>query len=436
MKKLLVAAAIICVPFTNHAQFRSMMNRAKANVEARANNKADAAVNKTLDEMEGKNDDAPKQNKQAPLDATASKTQETKTKEEVLEKPAIKSYSRFDFVPGEKVIYAEDFSQDAIGELPVNWNASGKGEVMTVDSKQGKWLRVFQNNTYLSGNKKTFGENYTIEFDMIYYYEPKKKGYVLPNATFGFFASGQADNGDNKFLRDYEGISSVTATIHPYGSGALTLESNKARAATFSSDRIGLNDFSKDFNKPLHYSIHVQKQRLRLWVNEAKILDIPRAVNTEAAMNQLFFHMESSNYSDDEVGLFLQNIKVATGSPDTRHKLIDEGKFSTTGILFDVNSAVIKQESYGVIKEIATVLKENPTVKIKVVGHTSNDGDATANMELSRQRAAAVKDLIVREYGIDASGITTDGKGASQPVGDNKTKEGKVQNRRVEFIKV
>jgi outer membrane protein OmpA-like peptidoglycan-associated protein len=57
-------------------------------------------------------------------------------------------------------------------------------------------------------------------------------------------------------------------------------------------------------------------------------------------------------------------------------------------------------------------------------------------MELSRQRAAAVKDLIVREYGIDASGITTDGKGASQPVGDNKTKEGKVQNRRVEFIKV
>jgi outer membrane protein OmpA-like peptidoglycan-associated protein len=83
--------------------------------------------------------------------------------------------------------------------------------------------------------------------------------------------------------------------------------------------------------------------------------------------------------------------------PDTRHKLIEEGKFSTTGILFDFQSAVIKPESYGVIKDITNVLKENPTVKVKVVGHTSSDGDLNANMELSKQRAAAVKEMMIKD---------------------------------------
>jgi outer membrane protein OmpA-like peptidoglycan-associated protein len=146
--------------------------------------------------------------------------------------------------------------------------------------------------------------------------------------------------------------------------------------------------------------------------------------------------MESSNYKDDEVGFYVSNIKVATGVADTRHKLIEEGKFSTTGILFDPQSAAIKQESYGVIKDIAGVLKENTTVNVKVVGHTSSDGDDAANLELSKQRSASVKDLLVKEYGLEEARIKTEGKGETQPVADNKTKEGKAQNRRVEFIKL
>jgi outer membrane protein OmpA-like peptidoglycan-associated protein len=417
------------------AQLGSLMNRAKAKVQQRINNKADEAVDRTLDKVEGKNTPAPAKETKQVAEAKSNEPANEQA-EEVKEKPALKSYSKFDFVPGEKIIYTEDFAQDAVGELPVNWNSSGKGEVMTVEGKQGKWLRLFQNNTYLSGNKKGFGDNYTIEFDMIYYYQPAQRGYLLPSPTFGFFASGETDNTDNKFLKDYEIISSVATSIHPSGKGTARLESNKARLSSFVSDLVSLNDYETYFNKPLHYSIHVQKQRFRLWINETKVFDIPRAVNIGDTMNQLFFHLESSNYKEDEVGLYLSNIKVATGLPDTRHKLIEEGKFSTTGILFDFQSAVIKPESYGVIKEIATVLKENPSVKIKITGHTSNDGDNAANMELSKQRSAAVKELLVKDYGIDAANLTTDGKGPTQPVADNKTKEGKAQNRRVEFTKI
>ncbi len=57
-------------------------------------------------------------------------------------------------------------------------------------------------------------------------------------------------------------------------------------------------------------------------------------------------------------------------------------------------------------------------------------------MELSKKRAEAVKELLVNEFGLDTSRLETEGKGETQPVGDNKTKEGKVANRRVEFIKL
>jgi outer membrane protein OmpA-like peptidoglycan-associated protein len=103
--------------------------------------------------------------------------------------------------------------------------------------------------------------------------------------------------------------------------------------------------------------------------------------------------------------------------------------------LFDVNSANIKPESYGTLKEIADVLKENSTVHVSIIGHTDSDGNADYNLKLSKERAQAVKDALSSEFDIDASRMTTDGKGAAQPVADNKTSEGKAQNRRVEFVK-
>jgi outer membrane protein OmpA-like peptidoglycan-associated protein len=101
-----------------------------------------------------------------------------------------------------------------------------------------------------------------------------------------------------------------------------------------------------------------------------------------------------------------------------------------------VNAATIKPESGGVLKELGSLLNEHKEVKLKIVGHTDSDGADAANLELSKKRAAAVKDALVKEFGIDTSRLQTDGKGESIPVGDNKTKEGKAQNRRVEFIKL
>lgn len=119
-----------------------------------------------------------------------------------------------------------------------------------------------------------------------------------------------------------------------------------------------------------------------------------------------------------------------------RSKLLTEGKLVTHGILFDVGSDKIKPESYTTLKEIATVLKENPEVRVKIIGHTDSDGSDAANLELSKRRAASVKNALSKDFGIDASRMETDGKGESQPIADNKTQEGKANNRRVEFIRL
>lgn len=127
---------------------------------------------------------------------------------------------------------------------------------------------------------------------------------------------------------------------------------------------------------------------------------------------------------------------MAAGLPDTRSKLLTEGKFVTHGILFDVNSDRIKPQSYGVLKDIASVLSENSSVAVKIIGHTDSDGNAAANLDLSQRRAEAVKVSLIKDFGIDASRLQTDGKGASQPVDSNNTAEGKANNRRVEFVKL
>jgi OOP family OmpA-OmpF porin len=428
MQKKLTITALTLLPFLASAQFGGFLSKVKNKVNQkvtqRVDGKVDKAIDKTLDEAEGKNTKA-----ETPVAVSTSN-------ETVAKETGVTTFSKYDFVPGEKILFTEDFAQEAIAELPTGWNTNGSGEVVTIQNQQGKWLQIHKSFIYLTNNTKELGENYTIEFDAIL--RLKNNGWIFPELRFGVLSSGTMTTTDNSLLKEYSQNAAVTAFIQP-GSvyeSKLKLESKVENKSYFRSNPKEYKELQNYFGKPIHVAIQVQKERFRIWINEAKAFDAPKAVPTDYKMNQLFFDVSHTNYAETDYGIYISNIKVATGVPDTRHKLIEEGKFSTTGILFDVNSATIKPESAGVIKEIGTVLKENPSVKIKIIGHTSSDGDDNANMELSKKRAAAVKDALIKEYSIDASMIETDGKGESQPAGDNKTKEGKVQNRRVEFIKL
>jgi len=162
------------------------------------------------------------------------------------------------------------------------------------------------------------------------------------------------------------------------------------------------------------------------------VWDVPKAVLLTARLNALIFEIEAI----DKWHFLISNIRLAVGAPDTRKKILEQKKWVTHGILFDVNSATIKPESYGTLKEMADVMKEYADLKVKIVGHTDADGSDEANLDLSKKRAASVKESLAKEFGIDEARMETDGKGESEPIDKNDTPAGKANNRRVEFIKL
>ena len=429
MKQILsILLATLSLTATAQSPFLDKVrNRTKNKVEQRALDKIDREVDKTLDEIENGSD--PKSPGASGKSGTSSSSETNSTAKE------IKAYSKYDFVAGEKVVYAEDFAQDEIGELPMNWNTGGKAELVTLDDYEGKWLRLYQNAVYLTSNTDSFSKNFTVEFDIIL--QLKNIGYTYPYISFGLLASDGRPTNDNSFLDYRSTFQSAEVYIRPSngGSSSLYTETFANKTRHFLSETQSLSEIEKFYNNISHVSMQVQGSRFRVWINGEKKYDLPMAMPTAYIFNQLFFKIHSSSYKDDQLGFYINNIKVATGKADTRKKLLEEGKFSTTGILFDNNSAVIKPGSHGVVKEIANALKQE-SIQIKVIGHTSSDGDDNLNLQLSKKRAAAVKEMLVSEFGIEAERIETDGVGETQPVGDNKTNEGKAQNRRVEFIKL
>ena len=429
MKQILsILLATLSLTATAQSPFLDKVrNRTKNKVEQRALDKIDREVDKTLDEIENGSD--PKSPGASGKSGTSSSSETNSTAKE------IKAYSKYDFVAGEKVVYAEDFAQDEIGELPMNWNTGGKAELVTLDDFEGKWLRLYQNAVYLTSNTDSFSKNFTVEFDIIL--QLKNIGYTYPYISFGLLASDSRPTNDNSFLDYRSTFQSAEVYIRPSngGSSSLYTETFANKTRHFLSETQSLSEIEKFYNNISHVSMQVQGSRFRVWINGEKKYDLPMAMPTAYIFNQLFFKIHSSSYKDDQLGFYINNIKVATGKADTRKKLLEEGKFSTTGILFDNNSAVIKPGSHGVVKEIANALKQE-SIQIKVIGHTSSDGDDNLNLQLSKKRAAAVKEMLVSEFGIEAERIETDGVGETQPVGDNKTNEGKAQNRRVEFIKL
>lgn len=117
----------------------------------------------------------------------------------------------------------------------------------------------------------------------------------------------------------------------------------------------------------------------------------------------------------------------ANGCP----KMLTETVAKEIRVLFDTNKSVVKPAFNAEIEAVAKLMKEYPTAKVEVQGHTDSRGSAQLNDQLSQDRANAVADVLTKTYGIAADRVSAKGYGASQPVADNKTAEGQAKNRRV-----
>lgn len=341
--------------------------------------------------------------------------------------PTFEVYSKYDFVPGEKVVAIEDFAQDAIGDFPDKWNTNASGEVVTVAGQSGRWLKLTRAGFFMPEFITDLPENFTLEFDLV----------VRPGFSAGFpleFAVVQLASPN--MPADWESAPNIlTMTAFPgYGDPTMGMSSYWTRqdGGSSSAAQNARTPQLAAQGKPVHVSMWRQRQRVRVYMNEEKIWDVPRAVSATSKLNSFLFFVPGGCGNCE---YYLANLRLATGAPDTRNKLLTEGKWVTHGIYFDVNSDRVRADSYGSLKEIAGVLAETADVKVTIVGHTDSDGDEAANLDLSKRRAASVKNALVSQFKIDAGRMDTDGKGESEPVDRNDNAAGKANNRRVEFIK-
>lgn len=423
IKKIFVILLAAC-PVVAQKQIGGWLNnQVKVNAITLAEQKTEESIDDRADKAEGGNQlvkNSEPANKRIEETPVAGKNLQVK----------------YDFIPGEKVIYSNDFATDNMGELPTGWNTNGTGAVIKLGNFDGNWLQLYQSSAYLTDNKASFTENFTVEFDLVLHRTNPRAPF--PEFTWGVLSSGKLSTIDNALLKNYMATFATEMNIQPSenSNASVQLQTYAKGTSYLKTDIKKPVARLRVFNEKIHVAMQVQKERLRIWFNEEKVYDLPRAIFAGADINQLYFIVKRYGGPEAEVGYAISNIRIAKGLADTRRKLLEEGKFSTTGIRFHVNASVLLPESHGVLREIATILTQNPELKINIIGHTDSDGDHGANLALSKKRAASVKQALVNDYGIDADRMQTEGAGEQMPVHDNTTKEGKANNRRVEFVKL
>ena len=428
MKKVLILLGF-CLLFNTQADAQKWLNKlgnaakdaAKNAVERRVEQKAEEVTEKAMDKAE---ESVTKEGKNKNSESNEEEEEGAIVTEEKGENMAantsqkLTGTSQYDFVPGDQILFYDDFSQDAIGDFPALWTTNGSGEVKSVNIAPGKWFHMNgEDAVYCYTRQIDFPDNFIVEFDII---PDEKYQYGIQ------FTLYQENADDPKEMNDdlYPGEAGLHVDL---GYDRWDTKGYK-ETQDWLTGQATKNTVVRE--KENHVILWVQKRRVRIYHQNAKVLDMPTNIYPNVKFNRMRF----SGW-DRYSAPYVSNLKITTASPDTRSKLITEGKLVTYGITFDVNKADVKPESFGTLKSIADVLKENGPVRVKIIGHTDSDGDDAKNLELSQRRAQSVKNELVSKFGIDASRIETEGAGETTPVAPNDTPANKALNRRVEFVK-
>lgn len=375
---------------------------------------------KSSDQDENQNDDMNENN-----ETSDSSDANSEDSEQVADANNFGVYSNFTFVPGSKLLFYDDFATDAIGDFPANWETGGSGEVVTTNNSERKWLSLVRRSGYMPTMENKLPENYTIEFDLT------NNGYGTgkPSSKLHFFFMTKKAyaGGSGGTLADVE----ILLSTNGFNVSQVSNFGGEVEVKVGSSiNRV----FPEYLNNTVHISIAVNKKRLRMWVNEEKMIDSPNLLQANIGDYFIIQAMDVLPESGHFVGV--SNFRISEATEDLRSLLLKNGKFSTTGIYFETDSWIVKKESYGILLDIANMLRDNDDINLQIVGHTDSQGKDDYNQMLSENRAEKVKQILVEDFGIREDRLQFMGKGETEAVDDNNTEKGRANNRRVEFIKI
>ncbi len=418
---IIFVAAINFFSPTTFAQFDlDIEKKVKNKVNKELNNATDDAIYETAEtikngsKVEDENENTSTKNSETKTTSTT----DTETKININagdgeNNEELKMWSKYDFVAGEKIIFEDDLSGEESGEFPSRWDLlSGSAEVASLSGENV--IHLTHNNSVilpLMDKKDFLPEVFTIEFDV-------------------FFEEDGSYRSDIYKVRFFEGTHN-SAKIDGKSIPTVDIKWNEVKMGKFGGKTKSFTEEKKNWQpKWKHISISFNKRSLKLYMNEERLLNIPN-LGFKPKMFSIGGHFDDRYIKMSSI----KNIRVNEGGKKLYDRIVEEGKFVTRGILFEVNKSNITGESMGAINEIVKMMKEHSDLKFSIEGHTDSDGEESFNQNLSEERAAAVKSILV-QLGIDASRLESKGWGESKPVSENSSSEGKANNRRVEFIKI
>ena len=322
-----------------------------------------------------------------------------------------KVWENYDFVPGNKVIFYTDFSEDRVGNFARGLKyVSGPGEIVERDGI--KVLRATGAVQFLVPVGKMLPQRFTLEIDAI-----APAGGVLTRAVS--FEGG---------ARWVAGPQSANVSWNPHGAFYEGSGKNMSESGSPIPDAMK-PDVT---NTMAHLRVLMDSAYFKMYVNERRLYNIPEL----AFRRDSVIRIALTGGEGDGEAVYLTSIRVAESETDVLYDALSRnGRWATQGILFETGKSQLRPESRPVLKEIAGTMKQYGDLRILIEGHTDNVGAAANNLSLSDARAAAVKAALVAEFGVSADRITTKGLGDTKPSAPNTTAAGRAQNRRVEIVK-
>ncbi len=389
------------------AQFGKLKDKVKSKVERKVDQKTDQAIDKTIDgavDGVGKDGEAP-----APADpaepaapgadgdkAAAPAAGGTAVAEDMT------LYTKYDFVPGDKVIFYDDLAKEELGEFPSRWNLQ-RGVYEIAKAAGQTWILCTDEGAI--SPKIPLGalpDRYTVEMDI---YSAEKSN--------GWYSIHWINAAGERIGRLKIGYSEMTSLE------ILDKELSGKDIPTLTPGRHTLR-------------IMATKTTIKCYVDQERVANVPKV----EGFAPVGFVVEMDPYFDGQQNCRIGTFRYAEGGKSLREQLDESGRIVTHGILFDSGSDRIKAESYKTLTDIGTMLAEDASLRLSIEGHTDADGADDANLKLSQARAAAVRTYLGGKHGIDGGRLETKGLGEGKPIDTNDTPEGKANNRRVELVKL
>ena len=426
---ILIALMILISPEVRSQEVKvDVKGKVIEETDNRANQKTDEAINAGFDKIEEgvvnlfKKKD--KKGKSEPGDETITDDNASDTKQgqagEKTESGVNQNtqqtlkWNKYDFVPGEKIIFEDNQEGEENGEFPSRWDLAGGGSVENASFGDQNVIYFKEAESciipfFKEPSKDNLPDLFTVEFDC--WFEPEE--YCQYYVDFW----------------DHKNQSESNVSIDP-----LIINANHA----------GINEIGEGYYPGFeekgeitsgywrHVAISFNTRALKVYLDDARVVNIPNLGINPEGLTICCDRMNSAGAEGRN--RFIRNIRIAEGAVKLYDKLMQDGRIVANGIRFDVNKATIRPESMGIINAIYALLKDHPEVNLSVEGHTDSDGDDSFNQDLSERRAKAVVDQLV-SLGIEGSRLSSVGWGERQPAGPNITSEGKAANRRVEFVK-